>query len=81
MTHPVLTAEELSARQARARELKRAKNKRYYEAHIPYFREFYQNDRERLCANATARSIRIYREKNAAKAAAAAAAPPTPPDL
>lgn len=72
---PVLSMEELAARQERARELKRAKNKRYYEAHTTYFREYYQNDKERICA----RGVRIYIEKKAAKAAAAA--PPTPPDL
>ena len=74
----VLTFEEIVARQARARELRRAKNKRYYENHIAYFKEFYQNDRERLCARASERTIRIYYEKKAAKAAAAAALPAPP---
>ena len=69
--------EELAARQERAREQKRARNKRYYEANIAYFKEFYQNDRERLCARAGERSLRVYYEKKAAKAAA----PPTPLDL
>ena len=77
---PILSMEELAARQERARAQKRAKNKRYYEANLEYFKEYYQNDRERLCARATERSIRIYREKKAAKAAAASA-PPTPPCL
>ena len=72
----VLTFEEIVARQARARELRRAQNKRFYEKNQEKYREYYGIHKDRL----NRRTCELKHAQLLARKAAAAA-PPTPPDL
>ena len=77
MPAPIITTtfEEIAARQARIRELKSAKNKRYYEKHAELHRAYYEANKERL----NRRTCELKHAQLLARKAAAA--PPTPPDL
>ena len=72
----VTTFEEIAARQERLRELKRAKNKRYYEKHTEAHRTYYEANKERL----NRRTCELKHAQLLARKAAASA-PPTPPNL